>query len=49
MRPPRILGSGLSGAAVAAQVGFHHQSPLIRHFKRIDSISPGSYAATRCE
>ena len=44
----RLLDSGLSGAAVAAQVGFHDQSHLIRHFKRIVGISPGSYAATRC-
>lgn len=42
----KLLDAGLTCALVAAHVGFHDQSHLTRHFKRIVGISPGRYAAT---
>jgi AraC-like DNA-binding protein len=37
------LRTGLSPAAVAAEVGFADQSHLCRHFKRIVGVTPGLY------
>jgi AraC-like DNA-binding protein len=40
----RALARGVSGAQLAAQLGFHDQSHLIRHFKRIVGVTPSQYA-----
>ncbi|MFH8371247.1 AraC family transcriptional regulator [Streptomyces sp. NPDC018031] len=40
----RLLLDGRPPGEVAASVGFHDQSHLTRHFKRIVGIAPGRYA-----
>jgi AraC-like DNA-binding protein len=42
-RAQAFLRTGLSPAAVAAEVGFADQSHLCRHFKRIVGVTPGLY------
>lgn len=42
-RARRLLLAGLSGADVAAEVGFHDQSHLIRHFRRVLGVTPSAY------
>ncbi|MCD4532800.1 AraC family transcriptional regulator [Nocardioides sp. cx-169] len=41
----RLLLDGVPAARVAAEVGFHDQSHLTRHFKRVLGVPPGRYAA----
>ncbi|MER7698391.1 MULTISPECIES: AraC family transcriptional regulator [unclassified Streptomyces] len=45
-RARRLLLDGVPPGRVAAAVGFHDQSHLTRHFKRIAGTTPGRYA--RC-
>jgi len=40
----RLLLAGQAPADVAAEVGFHDQSHLTRHFKRVLGVTPGSFA-----
>ncbi|WP_432827361.1 AraC family transcriptional regulator [Dactylosporangium sp. CA-092794] len=44
-RARRLLLAGLRPADVAAEVGFHDQAHLHRHFKRHVGVTPGAYAA----
>ncbi len=39
----RLLSLGQTAASVAAAVGFSDQSHLIRHFKRIEGMTPAEY------
>jgi AraC-like DNA-binding protein len=39
----RLLAAGLSATSVAFEVGFCDQSHLMRHFKRILGVTPGTY------
>lgn len=41
-----LLGTGMSGAAVACEVGFCDQSLLCRQFRRIYGVTPGTFART---
>lgn len=43
----RLLLDGMSPSEVAAAVGFHDQSHLNRHFKRMLATTPARYARTR--
>ncbi|WP_432988392.1 AraC family transcriptional regulator [Dactylosporangium sp. CA-233914] len=44
-RARRLLLAGRRPADVAAEVGFHDQAHLHRHFKRYVGVTPGAYAA----
>lgn len=44
-RARRLLGQGVPAAAVAAVVGFHDQSHMSRHFRRVLGATPGAFAA----
>ncbi|GAA3278879.1 AraC family transcriptional regulator [Dactylosporangium vinaceum] len=44
-RARRLLLAGWRAADVAAEVGFHDQAHLHRHFKRFVGVTPGNYAA----
>lgn len=44
-RARRLLLDGLSAAEAAVQSGFHDQSHLTRHFKRMLGTTPGAFAA----
>ncbi|GAB2615533.1 AraC family transcriptional regulator [Streptomyces capparidis] len=46
-RARRLLEAGLAPARVAAEVGFHDQPHLNRHFTRIVGVPPGTYRAAR--
>lgn len=43
----RLLLGGLPAAEVASVVGFHDQSHLTRHFKRVLGVTPAAYARSR--
>lgn len=43
-RARRLLLDGMPPGEAAAAVGFHDQSHLTRHFKRIAGTTPGRYA-----
>jgi AraC-like DNA-binding protein len=43
-RARRLLLSGRGAAEVAAAVGFHDQSHLTRHFRRLLGVTPAAYA-----
>ncbi|WP_395640243.1 AraC family transcriptional regulator [Pseudolysinimonas sp.] len=43
-RARRLLLDGMPAADVAANVGFHDQSHLIRHFRRVLGVTPGAFA-----
>ncbi|HLT62017.1 MAG TPA: AraC family transcriptional regulator [Microlunatus sp.] len=45
-RARRLLLAGRGPAEVAAEVGFHDQSHLTRHFRRVLGVTPGRYART---
>ena len=45
-RARRLLLAGHPISEVAAEVGFHDQSHLTRHFKRMLGVTPGAYAAS---
>ncbi|MFG3504689.1 AraC family transcriptional regulator [Streptomyces sp. NPDC047821] len=45
-RARRLLLDGQAPAQVAAAAGFHDQSHLARHFKRVVGTTPGRYART---
>ena len=45
-RARRLLLAGGRPAEVAAEVGFHDQAHLTRHFKRMLGVTPGAYAAS---
>lgn len=45
-RARRLLLAGVPAAEVATLVGFHDQSHLTRHFRRLLGTTPGAYAAT---
>ena len=40
----RLLLAGQAPADVAAEVGFHDQSHLTRHFKRVLGVTPGAFS-----
>lgn len=40
----RLLLDGMPAADVAAAVGFHDQSHLTRHFRRVLGVTPGAFA-----
>jgi AraC-like DNA-binding protein len=40
----RLLAAGRTAASVALEVGFCDQSHLIRHFKRVVGVTPGTYS-----
>ncbi|GAA1901777.1 helix-turn-helix transcriptional regulator [Lapillicoccus jejuensis] len=40
----RLLLEGVPPAQVAAETGFHDQSHLTRHFRRVLGVTPGAYA-----
>lgn len=42
-----FLRAGIPPACVASMVGFADQSHFTRHFKRIQSVTPGNYALSR--
>lgn len=44
-RARRLLLDGMPAAEVAAAVGFHDQSHLTRHFRRMLGVTPGAFAA----
>lgn len=44
-RARHLLLAGHAPAAVAAEVGFHDQAHLTRHFRRVLGTTPGTYAA----
>ncbi|MFJ9981965.1 helix-turn-helix transcriptional regulator [Streptomyces cyaneofuscatus] len=46
-RARRLLLDGVPPGEAAAAVGFHDQSHLTRHFKRIAGTTPGRYARSR--
>ncbi len=43
-RARRLLGVGRPAAAVAAEVGFHDQAHMNRHFRRVLGTTPGAFA-----
>jgi AraC-like DNA-binding protein len=43
-RARRLLLAGIPAATVAAEVGFHDQSHLTRHFRRVLGVTPGAFA-----
>ncbi|ESU46140.1 AraC family transcriptional regulator [Streptomyces sp. HCCB10043] len=43
----RLLLEGVSPGEAAGAVGFHDQSHLTRHFKRIAGTTPGRFARSR--
>ena len=43
-RARRLLLDGMPAALVAAEVGFHDQSHLTRHFRRVLGVTPGAFA-----
>ena len=43
-RARRLLLAGMPAADVAAAVGFHDQSHLTRHFRRVLGVTPGAFA-----
>ena len=44
-RARRLLLAGTPAATVAVAVGFHDQSHLTRHFRRVLGVTPGAFAA----
>ncbi|MET9927722.1 MULTISPECIES: AraC family transcriptional regulator [unclassified Streptomyces] len=46
-RARRLLLDGMPAGEAAAAVGFHDQSHLTRHFKRIAGMTPGRFARSR--
>ncbi|NEE48998.1 helix-turn-helix transcriptional regulator, partial [Streptomyces sp. SID8455] len=46
-RARRLLLDGVPPGEAATAVGFHDQSHLTRHFKRIAGTTPGRYARSR--
>jgi AraC-like DNA-binding protein len=42
-RARRLLLDGMPAARVAAEVGFHDQSHLTRHFRRVLGVTPGAF------
>ncbi|WP_433398224.1 AraC family transcriptional regulator [Streptomyces sp. CA-146814] len=46
-RARRLLLDGMPAGEAAAAVGFHDQSHLTRHFKRIAGTTPGRFARSR--
>lgn len=40
----RLLLAGMPAAVVAGEVGFHDQSHLTRHFRRVLGVTPGTFA-----
>ena len=43
-RARRLLLDGMPAATVATEVGFHDQSHLTRHFRRVLGVTPGTFA-----